>query len=145
MLANNQRYDFENKNDAYDKALFLLKDRNTIGHTISIIEWLMAHNLLIRKVNINNYNISQINKMSQNEINNLAKLLNMKGNKKENIVNILKFLHKLDEENTTLLPEINDIILQKLYELDISNIDFHTLKFDDDNKSIYCRPIVIKH
>jgi len=67
LLANNKIYD--NDDDAYNKALILLKDKKAIGHTTNIIEWLMAHNLLVHKVNIPNYTIYDINKMSQNEIN----------------------------------------------------------------------------
>ena len=45
LLANNNK--FMNQDDAYDKALILLKDKKARGHTTSIIEWMIAHNLLI--------------------------------------------------------------------------------------------------
>ena len=85
---------------------------------MSIIEWIMAHNLLIKKVNIPNYTTDDIDSMSQKEINKLAKLLGMRGNNLNNIKNILKFLHKLDDENITLLPEINNLILNTLYDIE---------------------------
>ena len=91
----------------------------------------MAHNLLIRKVNISNYTTKEIDQMSQNEINKLAKLFTMKGNNRENIKNILYYLHKLDEENITLLSDIKNVILQNLDELEINEINFETLKFND--------------
>jgi hypothetical protein len=128
LLANNINY--ENENDAYNKASELLKDKKAIGHTINIIEWMIAHNLLIRKINIPNYTTNEINKMSQNEINKLAKLLTMKGNNVENIKNILRYLHKLNNKNIILLPEINDIILQNLEKLEIGSVEFDTLKFN---------------
>ena len=82
---------------------------------------MIAHNLLLNQVNIPNYTINEIDNMSQNEINKLAKLLTMKGNNPDNIKNILRYLHKLDDENIILLPEINDLILNTLY--DIEKID----------------------
>ena len=126
LLANNKS--FKNKDNAYDQALFLLKDRNAIGHTINIIEWLIAHNLFVRKVNIPNYTIYKIDNMSQNEINQLAKLLTMNGNNRDNIKNILIYLHKLDD--ISLLPEINNIILQKLRQLEVQDINFNAIEFD---------------
>ena len=123
LLANNTY--FNNKDDAYDKSLILLKDKNTKGHTISIIEWLISHNLLIRNINIRNYTTNEIDNMSQNEINNLSKLLTMKGNNRENIKNILNYLYKLD--NISLLPEINNIILKILDEIEINDINFEIL------------------
>jgi len=79
---------------------------------------MIAHNLSINKINIPHFTNDEIDNMTQNEINKLAKLLTMKGNNRENIKNILRFLHKLDEDNITLLPELNDIILNRLYDLE---------------------------
>jgi hypothetical protein len=76
LEANDKTY--INKNDAYDKTLILSEDKKTIGHTINIIEWMIAHNLLINKINIPYYTIDEINNMSQKEINKLAKLLIIK-------------------------------------------------------------------
>ena len=126
LVANNK--DFKNEDDAYNKALILLKDKKAIGHTTSIIEWMMAHNLLIRKVNIPIYAISEIDKMSQDKINKLAKLLTMSGNDRNNIKNILRYLRKLDDE--TLLPDINDIILNNLTKLELQNINVADLNYD---------------
>jgi len=125
LLVNNKNY--IDKDDAYDKTLTLLKDKNSKGHTISIIEWMIAHNLLIRNINIPNYTSYKIDNMSQNEINELAKLLTMKGNNRENIKNILRYLGKLNEN--ILLPEINEFILSNLNQLDINEINFDELNF----------------
>ena len=126
LLANNEIYDDEN--DAYNKSLELLKDKNAVGHTTSIIEWLTAHNLLIRNINIPNYTTSEINNLSQNEINSLAKLLTIKNKNVENIKHILKYLHKLDTQNKILLPETHDSIFNFLNELEINEINFDILK-----------------
>jgi len=122
------RISFFNEDDAYNKALISLKKERKY-YPESIIEWLIAHNLFVRKIDIPIYTIQEIDNMSQNEINQLAKMLTMKGNDPENIKNILRYLHKLDD--ISLLPEINDIILQKLYQLDIQDINFDNIKFND--------------
>jgi hypothetical protein len=94
---------FDDKDDAYKKTLILLKDKKAKGHTIKIIEWMIAHNLLIRKIDIPHYTTRKIDKMSSFDIDILAKLLTMKGNNRENIKNILRYLHKLDKLDI-LLP-----------------------------------------
>lgn len=96
FLSTNKK-NFESQEDAYNIALDLLKKKTSKGHTISIIEWMMARNLLINKIDIPYYNISDINNMSQDKINELAKLLKMNGNNVDNIKNILRYLHKLNE------------------------------------------------
>jgi hypothetical protein len=128
LLAN--RESFKNKNDAYDIALDLLKDKETVGHTTSIIEWIIAHNLLIKKVDIPNYTIEEINNMTQTEINKLAKKLTMTGNNINNIKNILRYLHKLDERKS-LLPEIENIIFDTLAQLELKDIDVFKLNAYD--------------
>jgi hypothetical protein len=127
------KYAFKNEEDAYKIFSNLLKDRKAIGHTNSIIEWMMAYNLLKNKVNIPNYTIYEINKMSQKDIDQLAKLLTMKGNNTENIKNILRYLHKLDEsvnissnQNLTRAgEEIFNIILSNLENKDINKMDIN--------------------
>lgn len=101
LKANNKT--FKDENDAYDKALILLKDKKAVGHTMSIIEWMIAHNLLKNKIDVPHYTTRKINRMSQYDINQLAKLLTMQGNNLENIKNILRYLHKLDKLDI-LLP-----------------------------------------
>jgi len=91
----------------------------------------MAHNLLIRNINIPNYTMNEINKMSQTEINQLAKFLKMSCNNIKNIKNILRYLQKLNNKNKILLPETNDLIFNFLNELESNEIDFDTLNFND--------------
>ena len=128
LIANNE--DFSNEGEAYNTALALLKDKNAIGHTTSIIEWMMAHNLLINKVNIASYTVGEIDNMSQKEIDRLAKLLTMKGNNRQNIKNILKFLNKLYYSKSNISVE-DDILKNKLNELQINNIDSGVIKKND--------------
>jgi len=103
LLANNEN--FEDKNDAYNKASILLKDKKAKGHTTSIIEWMIAYNLIQNNVNIPEYKINEIDDMSQEDIDKLSKILTMKGNNPKNIKNILRYLHKLDENKLLPLTE----------------------------------------
>ena len=119
---------FNNEDDAYNKALILLKDKKSIGHTISIIEWIIAHNLFIKKVNIPNYTINEIDNMSQIEIDKLAKLLTMSSNNKNNIKNILKYLHKLDD--LELVSDIKTNILNILTQSELQDIDIEKLDYE---------------
>jgi hypothetical protein len=121
LLANKKTY--INEIDAYNKALILLKDKKSVGHTISIIEWMIAHNLLKKKINIPNFTIYQIDNMKQFEIDELAKLLTMNSNNIENIKNILRYMGKLD----ILIehPDIKPLILGTILELKVlsSNLE----------------------
>jgi len=143
LLANNKNL----KDNVYDKTLILLKDKEAIGHTTSIIEWMIAYNLLQNDINIPQYSIDEIDNMSQDEINKIAKLLTMKGNNTKNIKNILRYLHKLDDDIGSyqlISPEIRqrdkDLILSRLNSvpetklLDITNYDYF---FDENNSYLW--------
>ena len=84
---------FDNDDD-YDEAFKLMKNSDTIVEPTSIIEWMMAHNLIIKKVKIDDYTINDLINLSINERNKLAKKLGMSSNNINNIVNILHYLHK---------------------------------------------------
>ena len=128
LLANN--INIQNRDEDYNIASDLLKDKKAKGHTRSIIEWMIAHNLLVNNIDIPRFTINEIDNMSQNEINQLAKLLNMKCNNIVNIKNILRYLHKL-YEGINLLPEIHDIIFENLSKLEIKDIDVSNLRYDN--------------
>jgi hypothetical protein len=125
--------DFTNKDDAYNRALKLLKNKNTKGHTTRIIEWMMAHNLLINNVDVPNYTVYQIDNMNQREINDLAKLLGMSGNNKENIKNILRYLNKLNYVD--LFTETNKPNYKNLTEKEI-DVLFRS-RFENKGKNAY--------
>jgi len=126
LKANKKSY--KNENDAYSKALILLKDNNVVGHTVKIVEWIIAHNLIKKKVNVPYYSSYEINNMPEIEVYQLSKLLTMKSNNRENIINILRYMNKL--KDMELLPEIVDIIDDLLNELDIQEINQRSLDFD---------------
>jgi len=129
LLANNKN--FESEQDAYNEAFKLFENKKAKNHTISIIEWIIAHNLLINNIDIPYYSIDDIDNMHQNDINKLAKLLTMNGNDRSNIKNILRYLNKLYDEQQFLLPDIKEYILDKLNKLEMQEIDFTKLKYED--------------
>jgi len=119
LNANDETFGY--KNEAYDLAFALLNNPKSKGHTTSIIEWIMAYNLLQNNVKIPIYSIYDIDNMPQEEINDLAKLLKMKRNNRENIKNILRYLHKLDEK-IIINPDISSLIFPMLNQLEIKEL-----------------------
>lgn len=96
LLSNNIRY--KNK-DIYDIALNLMKKQDTKYDdvNISIIQWMLAYNALQKKLDIQSYTESQIKNLSQNDLNNLVKSLGLTKNNIDNVINVLRFMHKLKE------------------------------------------------
>ena len=113
--------------ETYNLAFKLLKNKKSRGHTQSIIEWMVAYNLIFNKVNIPYYADEQIDNMNQSQINQLSKLLTMKSNNINTIKNVLRFLHKLEE--LKLLPEINQLILGTYGELESKEINVDKLTY----------------
>lgn len=104
FLQANKIYDYQglllNKKDdknLYNIALNLMKDKNTKYDDVptSVIEWMLAYNALHKNLNIPSYTERQIKNLPQNDLNNLAKSLGLTKNNRDNIINILYFMHKL--------------------------------------------------
>lgn len=128
----------------YDNDIEISSDKNKIYYEIrklirngsydvttipiSIVEWILAYNLIVSKINILKYTVSEIALLSKSEINKLAKLLGMTGNNIENIINILYYAHKLI--TLSILPE--ELILE---EIIINNIDTNFTNICKTNKN----------
>lgn len=104
FLSANQIYHYNgfllsNNNDIYDVAFNLMKDKNAKYDDvpISIIEWMLARNALIKKINVPSYTRTQIKNLKFDDLNNLAKLLGLTKNNVDNVINILHYMHKLKE------------------------------------------------
>lgn len=126
FLTNN-RINFKNEEDAYNQLKILLKTGIGKNYPVSILEWIIAHNILLNNINIPYYTSYEIDNMSEENINILAKKLTMKKNNRENIKHILEYLGKL----YSLLPEITNIISNTLDELKIKEIDVVKLGYKD--------------
>jgi len=109
-----------NKNTAYSDAFKLMK-KGTDYYTDSIIEWMTAYNLLKLKIDIPLYSKSEILDMSNTELQSLANLLGMDSNKRVHVLNILKYLHKLEYEEETIFPP-------EIFRELIGNMNYNSIK-----------------
>jgi hypothetical protein len=78
------------------KKLLERDTTNYKGAPSSIVKWLLAYNVIQSGTFVPRYVKYEIYDLSLSERNILAKSLGMKGNNTENIIDILRFLHKLD-------------------------------------------------
>jgi hypothetical protein len=99
----------KNVETMYDDAFKLMEDPNTSYYKVPriIIEWMLAYNLMITKIDIPTYSISDIEKMNQKQINDLAKSLGMRSNNIKSIINILNYAGKLNTHEL-ILNRISD-------------------------------------
>lgn len=128
----------------YDIAMKLIKKPNTNFEIDSIVEWMIAHNLLVLKYNIPKYNKSEVLEMDNIELFKLAKSLTMKNNKLDNILNILNYLGKLNDDTKNNIfvgdPFLkfsaqSDIIFETLKDLEINDIINFCVSSNQINKS----------
>ena len=108
-----------NKNTAYSDAFKLMK-KGTNYYTDSIIEWMTAFNLLKLKIDIPLYSKYEILDMSNTELQSLANLLGMKTININHIINILKYLHKLENDNDSLFP--HEILIELIGNMNYNSI-----------------------
>ena len=125
--------------EAYNLVRYLIENKEIIFEPISIIEWIMAYNLLQRKVYIPSYTITQIKLMNSTEIKKLANLLTMKSTNINNIINILYYSgHIISDENDDYENddyENDDIAFTKIKDVNIRIL----LDFDDHELNKVCQ------
>ena len=80
----------------YSKAFKILRNP-TSKKTIPIIEWMMAYNFLKTKTELRSYSVNEIKKLSNKERFDLSKMLRMKSDNIDHILNILRYMHKLTD------------------------------------------------
>ena len=119
LSANHIKY-FDN---IYNIAFDLMKNKNTKYDNvpISIIQWMLAHNALQRKINIPNYTISQIKKSKLIDLDRLSKSLGLTKSNIDNVINVLLFMHKLKES------ELDFEVNTDLYSNLLINSKFETI------------------
>lgn len=115
----------------YDLAYKLMKKADSNFEIESILEWMIAHNLIVLKYEIPKYKKSEILELSDIELRKLARSLTMKNHKIDNILNILNYLDKLidDLKNNIFsgnpflqFSNQSDIIFETLKDLEIDDI-----------------------
>jgi hypothetical protein len=107
FFKNNNRKVPNSKKQAYDLLAKLIQTKDYDYYTDSIIDWIMAYNLIQLKVIIPKYKTSEILALSKADLSKLSKLLKMKTIKINHIINILKYLHKL-ENGEIQIEKINE-------------------------------------
>lgn len=90
----------KDENKAYDEAFKLMGKLNTSFNNvpISISEWILAHNVITKNTDVPTYSLNDLEEMNNQELSRLSKLLGMKSTNLKNIINILRYAGKLDEE-----------------------------------------------
>jgi len=112
----------------YEKAFDLMNQKITLydDADISIVQWLLAYNALKNNVVNRRYTESEINNLSKGELDKLAKKLGMKGNNVQNIIAILRFMHKFytkeHQETITGIYDLDKILLQTIDPEELSNL-----------------------
>jgi len=118
-------------NTNYNIALKLMKNPDTNFEIISIIEWMIAHNLIILNYDIPKYKKSDILNMTDIELSKLAISLTMKKNNIDNILNILFYLDKLvdDIQNNIFYgdPFLNFVNQSDILHKILENLDLYDI------------------
>jgi len=94
LLGNNKTIP-ESDDLSYKEARKLMKTPKLLFYPPSILEWMVAYNLLKTNVKIDNYTENYILKMPQAELNELAKLLTIQSNNRYTVLKILQYMHKI--------------------------------------------------
>jgi hypothetical protein len=80
----------------YENAFNLMRRKDIIYDPLSIVIWMKAYNLITKKIMIPRYTADDIYDMSENDRALLAKKLTMKTTNVEHMIDILRYIHKLD-------------------------------------------------
>ena len=89
-----------------------IKNNKSLYYTSNIIKWMMAYNLLVKGIHIPTYTVQQIIDMKDYQLNNLRKLLGMIKTNKDVAIDILIYLHKINNYLDKLPEEIIIHILE---------------------------------
>lgn len=110
------------QNDPYGEAWKLI-EKGADFYPDSVIEWMMAYNLINSKKNIRKYTPNEVIFMSEIDLRKLAQLLDMKTINISHMINILTYAHKLndlDKYPKESLLEMRDLLNKMNYRQIIS-------------------------
>ncbi len=128
FLSKNGIFVPKNKDEIYDKAFKLMNEKFTLYDDvdISIIQWMLAYNALKRNAINKIYHINDINNLSEIELSKLAKNLGLKRNNIDNIIKVLRFMHKFDskleQETVTGIYDLDKLLLQTIDNEELNNL-----------------------
>lgn len=114
FLINNKVSLSKNEQDNYNTVFKMISNDNNYIYSDIIIDWIVAYNLNGKK--FRNYSRGEIDIMSDEQLNRLDKNLGIdeSNNRKQSVINVLKFLKKLDSK--IVMKDIDNIIFQTLDE-----------------------------
>jgi hypothetical protein len=115
--------DQKSNKDLYKIAFDLMKTKNAKYEDvpINIIEWILAYNALQKNLNIKNYTKGQIKNLPQNDLDDLANLLGLTKNNRDNVINVLSFMHKIK------FSDLDFESYEDLYVSLLTNSEFSTI------------------
>jgi hypothetical protein len=116
--------------DAYDIAWDLIQREKDVIHTNTIISWMKAYNLSNVGITIKNYSEKELLTLSDDELDKLKLLTDE--NDINNIIDILRFMHKVKEFDITKLHE--NMIYEVIKNMDIDEIENMCLTSRENNK-----------
>lgn len=139
LIANNEDVPI-NDDESYELAWELMQNPNSKFIPNSIIEFMMAYNNILKKTKISLYSINEIKQLSDIELRKLATSLSMKGTNINNVINILRYMDKLTDENIiSILPDV--IILELFKQSNIDDIKNFCLIKKNNKLSKVCRSL----
>lgn len=121
LTKNNVRISSNEKNN-YDTVLKMIKAGKGTNHPDSLIDWIIAYNLLNDKIHVNRYSVTEINLANERELQELGELLGVSDSVdiKQSVLNILRYLKKLD--NILFNKDIDSYIFSLAQSIDEQKI-----------------------
>lgn len=97
LKRNNIRISSNEKNN-YNEVFKIIKAGKGQDYPDSLIDWIIAYNLLTGKIHVNRYSVADINLANKRELNELAESLGIfdSNDNKQSVLNVLRYLKKLD-------------------------------------------------
>ena len=134
--------------DSYNLSRKLLKSAKYYPDII--IDWIIAHNVIVSDIKVPTYTESEIYLLDDKELYNLAKLIKLDRLNISSILNVLRFLHKLKTSDAEELTDLSILsILPKDIVLEIlerSNIDeINTLCSTSNKWQNFCESKEVKN
>lgn len=138
FLSNNNIGIPKNVDNAYKTTFDLMKSGKAKFYPDNVITWMMAYNLIKLKKDIPIYSKSVVVSLSKKDVDKLALSLGMESDNMDAIINILSYLHKLNDDtiNRGLLPSLE---IKTLEVMDLQTL-LLTFKL---NKPAF-RPLIYK-
>lgn len=132
----------ENEDDAYKLAFEFIMSGKDYQASDQIFRWITAYNFLHSKKKIAKYGREDIAKMSNKQLKDLAKLLDIETNNSDDLIGVLKYLHKfeynyhLDLDYKTLANVYGRPLANALKDLGVDKI-INVYDYEQDEPGVF--------